>query len=115
MPNAVESILRIAAEGLVALVAACNRLRLPGTQHPFVVGVHTPMREELTLLDLPVTGTIPAGLDGRYLPRALELDIAAAPVAVGSAPLGTPFPEGISTPAGPASQSGSSSRLAAKA
>nr|USU31332.1 carotenoid oxygenase family protein [Methylobacterium sp. OTU13CASTA1] len=67
MPNPVESILRTAAEGLVALVAACNRLRLPGTQHPFVVGVHTPMREELTLLDLPVTGTIPAGLDGRYL------------------------------------------------
>ena len=67
MPNPVESSLRAAAEGLVALVAACNRLRLPRTQHPFVVGVHAPMREELTLTDLPVTGTIPAGLDGRYL------------------------------------------------
>lgn len=67
MPNLIESSLRAAAEGFVALVAACNRLRLPGTQHPFVVGVHAPMREELTLRDLPVTGTVPAGLDGRYL------------------------------------------------
>ncbi|WP_283206642.1 carotenoid oxygenase family protein, partial [Methylobacterium bullatum] len=67
MPNPFESSLRFAAEGLVALVAACNRLRLPRTPHPFVVGVHAPMREELTLWDLPVTGTIPAGLDGRYL------------------------------------------------
>ncbi|MCJ2139320.1 carotenoid oxygenase family protein [Methylobacterium sp. E-066] len=67
MPNPVESILRTAAEGLVALVAACNRRRLPGTQHPFAAGVHAPMREELTLRDLSVTGTIPAGLDGRYL------------------------------------------------
>ena len=67
MPNFIESSLRTAAEGLVALVAACSRLRLPGTPHPFVVGVHAPMREELTLWNLPVTGTIPAGLDGRYL------------------------------------------------
>ncbi|KQP51541.1 8'-apo-carotenoid 13,14-cleaving dioxygenase [Methylobacterium sp. Leaf106] len=66
MPKLVESSLRVAAEGLVALVAACNRLRLPQTPHPFVVGVHAPMREELTLWDLPVTGAIPAGLDGRY-------------------------------------------------
>ncbi|KQO53254.1 8'-apo-carotenoid 13,14-cleaving dioxygenase [Methylobacterium sp. Leaf85] len=66
MPNPFESSLRVAAEGLVALVAACNRLRLPQTPHPFVVGVHAPMREELTLWDLPVTGAIPAGLDGRY-------------------------------------------------
>jgi 8'-apo-carotenoid 13,14-cleaving dioxygenase len=67
MPNPVESSLRAAAEGLVALIAACNRLRLPRTPHPFVVGVHAPMREELTLRDLPVTGVIPAALDGRYL------------------------------------------------
>ena len=67
MPNLIQTSLRAAAEGLVALVAACNRLRLPGTQHPFVVGVHAPMREELTLRDLRVTGTIPAGLEGRYL------------------------------------------------
>ncbi|MCJ2037468.1 carotenoid oxygenase family protein [Methylobacterium sp. J-059] len=67
MPNRLTSTVRAAAEGLVALVAAGNRLRLPGTAHPFVVGVHAPMRAELTLRDLPVTGKIPSGLDGRYL------------------------------------------------
>lgn len=35
--------------------------------NPFLNGVHTPMREELTIEDLQVTGTIPAALDGRYL------------------------------------------------
>ena len=39
MPNLLTSTVRAAAEGLVALVAAGNRLRLPGTAHPFVVGV----------------------------------------------------------------------------
>ncbi|WP_267427811.1 hypothetical protein [Methylobacterium sp. GC_Met_2] len=49
------------------LWAACNRLRRPGTDNPFVVGVHEPMRAELTLENLPVTGSIPLGLDGLYL------------------------------------------------
>lgn len=35
--------------------------------NPYLSGVHTPMRTELTIDDLPVTGTIPAALDGRYL------------------------------------------------
>lgn len=35
--------------------------------NPYLTGVHTPMREELTIEDLPVTGTIPSSLDGRYL------------------------------------------------
>jgi carotenoid cleavage dioxygenase len=67
VPNRVQSALRLAAEGGVGLWAACNRLRLPGTANPFVVGVHAPMREELTVTDLPVTGAIPPGLDGLYL------------------------------------------------
>lgn len=33
----------------------------------FLTGLHTPMEQELTIEDLPVTGTIPAVLDGRYL------------------------------------------------
>lgn len=33
----------------------------------YFTGVHTPMREELTLEDLPITGKIPAALHGRYL------------------------------------------------
>lgn len=35
--------------------------------NPFLTGVHTPMREELTIENLPVTGEIPAALGGRYL------------------------------------------------
>ncbi|XYD11903.1 carotenoid oxygenase family protein (plasmid) [Methylobacterium sp. NMS12] len=67
MPNPVRSAVRAVIEGGVELVAAYNRARLPATPNPFVVGIHEPMRKELTLRDLAVTGTIPAGLDGRYL------------------------------------------------
>ncbi|WP_267424445.1 carotenoid oxygenase family protein [Methylobacterium sp. GC_Met_2] len=67
MPNRVKSAIRAAAEAGVGLWAACNRLRLPSTVNPFVVGVHEPMREELALENLPVTGSIPPGLDGLYL------------------------------------------------
>lgn len=35
--------------------------------NPYLTGLHTPMRDELTIEDLPVTGTIPAAFDGRYL------------------------------------------------
>jgi carotenoid cleavage dioxygenase-like enzyme len=35
--------------------------------NPYLTGVHTPMTEELTLRELPVTGVIPAALTGRYL------------------------------------------------
>jgi 8'-apo-carotenoid 13,14-cleaving dioxygenase len=35
--------------------------------NPYLAGVHAPMREELTIENLPVTGTIPPALDGRYL------------------------------------------------
>jgi carotenoid cleavage dioxygenase-like enzyme len=37
------------------------------TPNPFLTGAHRPMTEELTVTDLPVTGTIPATLDGRYM------------------------------------------------
>ncbi|MFZ1989877.1 MAG: carotenoid oxygenase family protein [Alphaproteobacteria bacterium] len=48
----------------------------PGA-NPFLTGVHTPMTKELTIEDLPVTGTIPAALDGRYLrmgPNPISVD-----------------------------------------
>ena len=67
MPNRVQSAVRAVAQGAVDLIAAWNRKRLPQTQTPYVVGIHAPMHSELTLLDLAVTGSIPAGLSGRYL------------------------------------------------
>ena len=37
------------------------------SENPYLTGVHTPMRSELTLENLPVTGSIPADFNGRYL------------------------------------------------
>jgi len=67
MPNPIRSAFRTAIEGGVEFIAAYNRKRLPRTDSPFLVGIHEPMQSELTLQDLVVTGSIPAGLDGRYL------------------------------------------------
>ena len=66
MLNSVRSALRAAAESGVGFVAALNRRRLPKAA-PFLVGIHAPMQAELTLGELAVAGSIPAGLDGRYL------------------------------------------------
>jgi len=67
MANPATSVVRSAIEGGVELLLDLVRRRLPKSPNPFVVGIHEPMRSELTLRDLPVTGSIPAGLDGRYL------------------------------------------------
>ena len=67
MPNPVQSAVRAVAEGAVEFIAAWNRRRLPKTDSPYLLGIHKPMRSELTLQDLAVTGSIPAGLNGRYL------------------------------------------------
>ncbi len=67
MPNPVQSAVRAVIEGGVASIAAFNRKRLARTGSPYLVGIHAPMRSELTLQDLAVTGSIPAGLNGRYL------------------------------------------------
>jgi carotenoid cleavage dioxygenase len=50
-------------------VAAFNRKRMSvgAAPHPFLSGIHTPMTQELTLSDLPVTGVIPPVFNGRYL------------------------------------------------
>jgi carotenoid cleavage dioxygenase-like enzyme len=69
MASAVETAIRsVVTKGVVAL-AGFNRKRMPtpDTPHPYLTGIHAPMTEELTIEDLPVTGTIPAALDGRYL------------------------------------------------
>ncbi len=66
MLNPVQSALRAVAERGVGFVAALNRRRLPKAD-PFLVGIHVPMQAELTLEDLAVAGSIPAGLNGRYL------------------------------------------------
>ncbi len=67
MPNAVQSAVRAAIEAGVERIASHNRRRLARAAAPFQLGIHAPMRSELTLHDLIVTGSIPPGLDGRYL------------------------------------------------
>lgn len=67
--SAVETAIRSVVGKGAGLLADYNRKRLPepGTPHPYLSGIHQPMTGEMTIVDLPVTGTIPAGLDGRYL------------------------------------------------
>ncbi len=67
MPNPVQSAVRAVIEGGVEFIAAFNRKRLSETGSLYLVGIHAPMRSELTLQDFAVTGSIPAGLNGRYL------------------------------------------------
>ncbi len=67
MPNPVRSTVRAVAEGAVELIAAWNRRRLPRAEAPYMVGIHQPMRTELTLEHPAVTGSLPPGLNGRYL------------------------------------------------
>jgi carotenoid cleavage dioxygenase len=69
MGSAIETLIRgTVAKGIEAL-ADFNRKRLPPSPdgNAFLTGIHTPMTEQLTLTYLAVSGTIPAGLDGRYL------------------------------------------------
>ena len=75
-----RSAVRATLERGVEFVAARNRRRLPRTADAFLVGVHAPMRAELTLRDLAVSGQIPAGLNGRYLKMGAN---PAGPVAAG--------------------------------
>jgi carotenoid cleavage dioxygenase-like enzyme len=67
MLGPVASALRTAIEAGVERIAAFNRTRLARTASPFLAGIHVPMAAELALADLPVTGSIPPSLDGRYL------------------------------------------------
>lgn len=47
------------------------------TENPYLNGNYAPVREEITALDLDVTGAIPDYLDGRYL-RIGPTELAAA-------------------------------------
>ncbi len=68
MASAVETLIRGAVtKGLMGVADFNRRRKDSAADHPFLTGMHTPMREEKTLLDLSVTGTIPAELTGTYL------------------------------------------------
>jgi len=69
MNNIVESAIRGTIMKGMTKIALFNRARAkaPAGAHPYLAGIHAPMREELTLANLDVTGVIPPALDGRYL------------------------------------------------
>jgi carotenoid cleavage dioxygenase len=68
MASAVETVIRgVVTKGITAVAGLNRALKSQERKHPFLTGIHTPMREELTLTDLRVTGTIPAELNGRYV------------------------------------------------
>ena len=79
MTSIVETAVRVVGSKAIAGISAFNRWRLPERvgPHPLLTGIHQPMTEELTLADLPVSGTIPPELDGRYLrigPNPIDAD-----------------------------------------
>lgn len=68
MANQVETLIRQAVTKGMETVGSVSRAVNPGpAEHPFLSGIHTPVRKELEITNLRVTGTIPAALDGRYL------------------------------------------------
>ena len=81
MASSVETTIRRTITKGVAKIAVFNRARAKSTQgpHPYLTGIHAPMQEEVTLEALPVTGSIPVALDGRYC-------------RIGPNPVGTPNP-----------------------
>jgi 8'-apo-carotenoid 13,14-cleaving dioxygenase len=69
MTSPIESLIRGTVNKAIMKVAEFNRSRMaePDAPHPFLSGIHEPMDREVTLDDLPVQGTIPPELDGRYI------------------------------------------------
>lgn len=68
MASTVETMIRSVVSKGVNKVAGFNRDRMPAdAANPYLAGIHAPMAEELTLTGLEVIGTIPSGLDGRYI------------------------------------------------
>jgi carotenoid cleavage dioxygenase-like enzyme len=69
MTSVVETAIRSAIGKGVTALATFNRARMraPDRPHPFLTGIHAPMKEEVTIEDLTVTGSIPPALNGRYL------------------------------------------------
>ena len=68
MSNAIERVIREGINaGLNGAAKVSNALRSRADAHPYLTGIHAPMREEQTLTDLRVTGALPTELNGRYL------------------------------------------------
>jgi carotenoid cleavage dioxygenase len=78
--SAIETAIRGSITKGLTTIAGYNRAHAKAAEpHPYLTGIHAPMTAELTLTNLPVTGSIPKSLNGRYL-------------RIGPNPAGTPNP-----------------------
>ncbi len=67
MTSMVETLIRSVVGKGIAVLAAYHRKRLAPHAHPFLNGVHTPMRAELDIDGPRVEGVLPPELNGSYL------------------------------------------------
>ena len=68
MTSPVESAIRgLVTTGIMGVANFNRTMRRAKAPNPYLTGVHTPLKEENTITDLKVTGTIPPALDGVYL------------------------------------------------
>lgn len=69
MRSLIEAKIKSAVTGGIGLLASLNRKRMPDLpgENPYLSGLHRPMNEEKTLLELDVSGHIPESLNGQYL------------------------------------------------
>jgi len=67
MASLVEQLIRKAVTKGVMALADFNRGRMAPSDDPFLSAIHAPLARESSIDDPEVTGTIPPGLDGRYL------------------------------------------------
>jgi carotenoid cleavage dioxygenase len=68
MTSPVESAIRgLVTTGIMGVANFNRTMRRAKAPNPYLTGVHTPLKEENTITDLKVTGTIPPALNGVYL------------------------------------------------
>lgn len=67
MPSQTEIKIRKTVTKVLNASADINRrFKNPFRKHPFLTGAHAPMREELSIDNLNVSGEIPSTLSGKY-------------------------------------------------
>ena len=65
--SAIEKTIRkVVGGGLTTSNKVARQLKNPWRKHPFLTGIHEPVKHELSLTDLRVEGEIPASLSGCY-------------------------------------------------
>lgn len=65
--NVEDTIRGIVGKGIGAVAQFNRRRQHQGRAHSFLSGIHEPIRQEKTLVDLDVSGSIPPELSGRYV------------------------------------------------